>query len=310
MKSILTNCEMKYANKVVIIVCLFFGVLSCSAQQNEERQLKKFYRALMSAHKSPDVSPVNDEPFYKLDEMETSRGVLSGRYCYDTYSSNQLHEMENIFRLYYADNGNTVYALLNDSTQKRLLDFTYVRCGSPHFKIDTTINEVYRSYLQWWDTVKLHGLEYARDAGISPTEYCSYSWHGILGHVPTKTISHKKHGQKHLIDSSPLISYSELKQYIFELLDDDEQVHWFVKQNGLRERYLDQSDRQIVTELGILALLNTEEIMTNLFFFKLSHLPNEGFNTELFLKELNDTQSYYDLKILLEKNHIVVVFRN
>lgn len=145
---------MKYANIVVVIVCLVFCTRTCFAQQNEEKQLEKCYRALVAAHKCPDVSPVNDEPFYKLDEKESSRGALAGQYCYATYSSNQLHEMETIFRLYKADNGSTVYALLNDSTQKRLLDITHVRCGSPHFKMDTSINEVYRSYLQWWDTVK------------------------------------------------------------------------------------------------------------------------------------------------------------
>ena len=215
---------MKYTDKVVVFVCLIVCSLSCFAQQNEEKQLEKCYRALVAAHKRPDVSPVNDEPFYKLDEKETSRGALAGQYCYDTYSSNQLHEMETIFRLYKADNGSTVYALLNDSTQKRLLDITHVRCGSPHFKMDTTINEVYRSYLQWWDTVKWHGLQYVRDAGISPTDYCRFSWHSILGHIPTETISYKKHGQKHLFDSAPLLSYSELKQYLFALLDDDDQV--------------------------------------------------------------------------------------
>ena len=215
---------MKYTDKVVVFVCLIVCSLSCFAQQNEEKQLEKCYRALVAAHKRPDVSPVNDEPFYKLDEKETSRGALAGQYCYDTYSSNQLHEMETIFRLYKSDNGNTVYALLNDSTQRRLLDITHVRCGSPHFRMDTTINEVYRSYLQWWDTVRRHGLQYVRDAGISPTDYCRFSWRSILGHVPTETISYKKHGQKHLFDSAPLISYSELKQYLFALLDDDDQV--------------------------------------------------------------------------------------
>lgn len=301
---------MKYANIVVVIVCLVFCTRTCFAQQNEEKQLEKCYRALVAAHKCPDVSPVNDKPFYKLDEMETSRGALAGQYCYATYSSNQLHEMETIFRLYKADNGSTVYALLNDSTQKRLLDLTYVRCGSPHFKMDTSINEVYRSYLQWWDTVKRHGLQYVRDAGISPTDYCRFSWHSILGHVPTETISYKKRGQKHLFDSAPLLSYSELKQYLFALLDDDDQVRWFVEQHWLRERYPDYSDRQIVTELGILALLNTQGLMIDLFYFKLSPLPDEGFDTELILEELKDTQSYYDLKILLKKHHIAVVLRN
>jgi len=301
---------MKYADKVVVFVCLIVCSLSCFAQQNEEKQLEKCYRALVAAHKRPDVSPVNDKPFYKLDEKETSRGALSGRYCYDTYSSTQLHEMETIFRLYKSDNGNTVYALLDDSTQKRLLDLTYVRCGSPHFRMDTTINEVYRSYLQWWDTVKRHGLQYVRDARISPTDYCRFSWHSILGHIPTETISYKKHGQKLLFDSAPLISYSELKQYLFALLDDDEQVRWFVEQHWLREQYPDYSDRQIVTELGILALLNTEGIMTNLCFFKLVPLSDEEFDTELILEELKETQSYYDLKTLLEKHHIAVVLRN
>lgn len=301
---------MKYANIVVVIVCLFFRVLTCFAQQNEEKQLEKCYRALVAAHKCPDVSPVNDEPFYKLDEEETSRGALAGQYCYDTYSSNQLHEMETIFRLYKSDNGNTVYALLNDSTQRRLLDITHVRCGSPHFRMDTTINEVYRSYLQWWDTVKWHGLQYVRDAGISPTDYCRFSWHSILGHVPTETISYKKHGQKLLFDSAPLISYSELKQCIFALLDDDDQVRWFVEQHWLRERYPDYSDRQIITELGILSLLNTKGLMIDVFYFQLQPLSDERLDSELILKELKDTQSYYDLKTLLEKHHIAVVLRN
>ena len=301
---------MKYANIVVVIVCLFFCAQTCFAQQNEEKQLEKCYRALVAAHKRPDVSPVNDEPFYKLDEKETSRGALAGKYCYDSYSSNQVHEMETIFRLYKADNGSTVYALLDDSTQKRLLDLTYVRCGSPHFKMDTTINEVYRSYLQWWDTVKRHGLQYVRDAGISPTDYCRFSWHSILGHVPTETISYKKHGQKLLFDSAPLISYSELKQCIFALLDDDDQVRWFVEQHWLRERYPDYSDRQIITELGILSLLNTKGLMIDVFYFQLQPLSDERLDSELILKELKDTQSYYDLKTLLEKHHIAVVLRN
>lgn len=301
---------MKYANNIVIIVCMCFRVLTCFAQQNEEKQLEKCYRALVAAHKCPDVSPVNDEPFYKLDEKETSRGALAGQYCYATYSSNQLHEMETIFRLYKADNGSTVYALLNDSTQKRLLDITHVRCGSPHFKMDTTINEVYRSYLQWWDTVKRHGLQYVRDAGISPTDYCRFSWHSILGHVPTETISYKKHGQKLLFDSAPLLSYSELKQCIFALLDDDDQVRWFVEQHWLRERYPDYSDRQIITELGILSLLNTKGLMIDVFYFQLQPLSDERLDSELILKELKDTQSYYDLKTLLEKHHIAVVLRN
>lgn len=301
---------MKYVNIVVIITCLISCALTCFAQQNEGKQLEKCYRALVAAHKRPDVSPVNDKPFYKLDEMETSRGALAGQYCYDTYSSNQLHEMETIFRLYQADNGNTVYALLNDSTQKRLLDITYVRCGSPHFKMDTSINEVYRSYLQWWDTVKLHGLQYVRDAGISPTDYCRFSWHSILGHIPTETISYKKRGQKHTFDSAPLISYSELKQYLFALLDDDEQVRWFVEQHGLRERYPDYSDRQIITELGILSLLNTKGLMIDLFYFQLQPLSDEGLDSELIIKELKDTQSYYDLRTLLEKHHVAVVLRN
>lgn len=300
---------MKYANKIVIIVCLIFCVLTCFAQQNEEKQLEQFYRALTAAHKYPDVSPVNDEPFYKLDEKETYKGALAGNYCYETYSSNQLHEMENIFRLYQADNRNTVYALLNDSTQERLFDFTYVRCGSPHFRMDTTINEVYRSYLQWWNTVKRHGLQYVRDAGISPTDYCRFSWHSILGHIPTKTISYKKHRQKHLFDSAPLISYSELKQCIFELLDDDEQTHWFVEQHGLRERYPDYSDQRIITELGILALLNTEGMMTNLCFFKLLPLSDEEPNFELIKEELKDTHSYYDIKTLLEEHQVVIVLK-
>lgn len=301
---------MKYANIVVVIVCLFFCAQTCFAQQNEEKQLEKCYRALVAAHKCPDVSPVNDEPFYKLDEKETSRGALAGQYCYATYSSNQVHEMETIFRLYKADNGSTVYALLDDSTQKRLLDLTYVRCGSLHFKMDTTINEVYRSYLQWWDTVKRHGLQYVRDAGISPTDYCRFSWHSILGHVPTETISYKKHGQKLLFDSAPLISYSELKQCIFALLDDDDQVRWFVEQHWLRERYPDYSDRQIITELGILSLLNTKGLMIDVFYFQLQPLSDERLDSELILKELKDTQSYYDLKTLLEKHHIAVVLRN
>ena len=301
---------MKYANIVVVIVCLVFCTRTCFAQQNEEKQLEKCYRALVAAHKRPDVSPVNDEPFYKLDEKETSRGALAGQYCYATYSSNQLHEMETIFRLYKADNGSTVYALLNDSTQKRLLDITHVRCGSPHFKMDTTINEVYRSYLQWWDTVKRHGLQYVRDAGISPTDYCRFSWHSILGHIPTETISYKKRGQKHIFDSAPLISYSELKQCIFALLDDDEQVRWFVEQHGLRKQYPDYSDRQIVTELGILSLLNTKGLMIDLSYFQLQPLSDERLDSELIIKELKDTQSYYDLRTLLEKHHIVVVLRN
>lgn len=301
---------MKYVNIVVIITCLISCALTCFAQQNEGKQLEKCYRALVAAHKRPDVSPVNDKPFYKLDEMETSRDALAGQYCYDTYSSNQLHEMETIFRLYQADNGNTVYALLNDSTQKRLLDITYVRCGSPHFKMDTSINEVYRSYLQWWDTVKLHGLQYVRDAGISPTDYCRFSWHSILGHIPTETISYKKRGQKHTFDSAPLISYSELKQYLFALLDDDEQVRWFVEQHGLRERYPDYSDRQIITELGILSLLNTKGLMIDLFYFQLQPLSDERLDSELIIKELKDTQSYYDLRTLLEKHHVAVVLRN
>lgn len=301
---------MKYANIIVVIVCMCFRVLTFFAQQNEEKQLGKCYRALVAAHKHPDVSPVNDVPFYELDGIETSRGALAGRYCHDTYSSNQLHEMEIIFRLYKADDGSTVYALLDDSTQKRLLDLTYVRCGSPHFRMDTTINEVYRSYLQWWDTVKRHGLQYVRDVGISPTDYCRFSWHSILGHIPTETISYKKHKQKLLFDSAPLISYSELKQYLFALLDNDEQVHWFVEQHWLRERHPDYSDRQIIIELGVLSLLNTKGIMTDLCFFKLSPLPDEGFDTELFLEELKGTQSYYDLKTLLEKRHIAVLLRN
>ena len=200
--------------------------------------------------------------------------------------------------------------LLDDSTQKRLLDLTYVRCGSPHFKMDTTINEVYRSYLQWWDTVKWHGLQYVRDAGISPTDYCRFSWHSILGHIPTETISYKKHGQKHLFDSAPLISYSELKQYLFALLDDDDQVRWFVEQHWLRERYPDYSGRQIITELGILSLLNTKGLMIDVFYFQLQPLSDERLDSELILEELKDTQSYYDLKTLLEKHHIAVVLRN
>lgn len=301
---------MKYANIVVVIVCLVFCTRTCFAQQNEEKQLEKCYRALVAAHKCPNVSPVNDEPFYKLDEKETSRGALAGQYCYATYSSNQLHEMETIFRLYKSDNGNTVYALLNDSTQRRLLDITHVRCGSPHFRMDTTINEVYRSYLQWCDTVKRHGLQYVRDAGISPTDYCRFSWHSILGHIPTETISYKKRGQKHIFDSAPLISYSELKQYLFALLDDDEQVRWFVEQHGLRERYPDYSDRQIITELGILSLLNTKGLMIDLFYFQLQPLSDERLDSELIIKDLKDTQSYYDLRTLLEKHHVAVVLRN
>lgn len=282
---------MKYANIVVVIVCLVFCTRTCFAQQNEEKQLEKCYRALVAAHKCPDVSPVNDEPFYKLDEKESSRGALAGQYCYATYSSNQLHEMETIFRLYKADNGSTVYALLNDSTQKRLLDITHVRCGSPHFKMDTTINEVYRSYLQWWDTVKLHGLQYVRDAGISPTDYCRFSWHSILGHVPTETISYKKRGQKHLFDSAPLLSYSELKQYLFALLDDDDQVRWFVEQHLLRERYPDYSDRQIVTELGILALLNTQGLMIDLFYFQLQPLSDKRLNSSSDISKILSSHS-------------------
>lgn len=119
----------------------------------------------------------------------------------------------------------------------------------------------------------------------------------------------QKHGHKQLFDSSPLISYSELKQYIFALLDDDEQVRWFVEQHRLRERYPDYSDRQIVIELGILALLNTEGIMTNLHFFKLSPLSHEGFDTEIFLNELRNTQSYYELKSILGKYQILVVLK-
>jgi hypothetical protein len=93
-------------------------------------------------------------------------------------------------------------------------------------------------------------------------------------------------------------------------LDDDEQVRWFVEQHGLRERYPDYSDRQIITELGILALLNTKGLMIDLFYFQLQPLSDERLDSELIIKELKDTQSYYDLRTLLEKHHIVVVLRN
>ena len=96
---------------------------------------------------------------------------------------------------------------------------------------------------------------------------------------------------------------------ISALLNDDEQVRWFVEQYGLREQYSDYSDRQIITELGILALLNTEGIMTNLCFFKLVPLSNEEFDTDFFLNELRDTQSYYELKSILEKYQILVVLK-
>jgi hypothetical protein len=300
---------MRYANKLIVFVCLFCCSLSCFAQQNEEKQLRKLFRALEIARKHPDVSPVNDVPFYKLGAMETSTGALAGKYCYDIYSSNQLHEMENIFHIYRTDSDNTVYALLSDNTQERLRDFIYVRCGSPHFRTDTSINEIYLSYIQWWDTVKQRGLQYVREAGISPTEYCRFSWHAILGYVSTKTISHKKHKQNLIFDSASLISYSELKKYIFSLLDDEEQVSLFVKQQGLRKRYPDYSDKQIVCELGILSLLNTEELMTDLFFFKLMPLSNEGFNIDLILNELKDTQHYNELKSILEKHQISVVLK-
>jgi hypothetical protein len=300
---------MRYANKLIVFVCLFCCSLSCFAQQNEKKQLRKLFRALETARKHPDVSPMNDVPFYKLGAMETSIGALAGKYCYYIYSSNQLHEMENIFRLYQTDSDNTVYALLTDNTQERLRDFIYVRCGSPHFRTDTIINEIYFSYIQWWNTVKQHGLQYVRDAGIPPTEYCRFSWHAILGHVSTKTISYKKHKQNQIFDSAPLISYSELKKYIFSLLDDEEQVHWFVKQQGLRKLYPDYSDKQIVCELGILSLLNTEELMTDLFFFKLMPLSNKEFKIDLILNELKDTQNYVELKSLLEKYKIAVVIK-
>lgn len=300
---------MRYANKFIVYVCLFCCSLSCFAQQNEEKQLRKLFRALETARKHPDVSPMNDVPFYKLGTMETSRSALAGRYCYDIYSSNQLHEMEKIFRLYRTDSVDTIYALLTDNTQERLWDFSYVRCGSPHFRTDTTINEIYLSYLQWWDTVKQRGLQYVREARISPTEYCRFSWHAILGHVPTKTISYKKHKQIYIFDSAPFISYLELKKYIFSLLDDEEQVRWFVKQHGLRKRYPDYLDKQIVGELGILSLLNTDGLMTDLCFFKLSPLSGGEFNMDLILNELRDTQHYNELKSILEKYQIAVVLK-
>lgn len=298
---------MKYANKFMVLVCLFCCSLSGFAQQNEEKQLRQLFRALETARKCPDVSPVNDVPFYLLDVVETSRGALAGKNCYDTYSSNQLHVMESIFRLYKADGGNAVYALLDDNTQKRFKDFTCARCGAPHFRLDTSINEVYCSYLQWWDMVKLHGLQYVRETGISPTEYCRFSWHSILGHIPTTTISVKKH--KQIFDSAPVISFSELKQHIFALLENEEQVRWFVEQHGLREAYQNISDRQIIVELGILSLLNTEGPMTDLRLFKLMPPSDEGFDTERILKELKDAQNCFELKSILEKHQISVVLK-
>ena len=302
---------MKCITKYLAVIILFLSSVGAFAQQNEEKQLRQLFQQLESARKSAEVSPVNDVPFHQLSSVTCSNRMdaIRAANCIHHYSSKQLHTMAEIFRLYLTDDGKAMFALFNDNTRKRLLDFSEHLCGWPHFETDTAIDEVYRSYLQWWDTVKQHGLPYVRNAGISPTDFCHYSWHSILGHIPVNTIAYKRHGKTHIFEDEPMVFYNQMKLILLELLDDAEQTRCFVDDYALRKRFPDHSDRQIVIELGILSLLNMDGITANVSLFKLLPLNNATIDFEQLLHDMRETTSTFELKTVLEKHHITVVLK-
>lgn len=302
---------MKCIAKYLAAFVLLLSSVGAFAQQNEEKQLRQLFQQLESARKGAEVSTVNDVPFHQLSSVSCSNRLdaIKAANCIHHYSSKQLHTMEEIFRLYLADGGKAMFALFNNNTKERLLDFSEHLCGWPHFETDTVINEVYRSYLQWWDTVKRHGLPYVRSAGISPTDFCHYTWHSILGHIPVNTIAYKTHRKTHIFKDEPLVFYEELKQILLELLDDAEQTRWFVDYYDLRERFPDYSDQHIVIELGILSLLNMDGITSNVSLFKLFPLNNATIDFEQLLRDVRETTSTFELKTVLGKHHIAVVLK-
>ncbi len=303
---------MKLANNIFVLFILIFFSLQCLAQNNAEKELRLLFKELKEAKKKMSVSTVNTIPFHQLSQVKCNSflEVINGSKCYSYFCSKQMQVMEQIYRVYSNEDVNKVYALYGNSTQQRLLDFTVNQCEGDHYvKMDSAIQALYNSYLKWYDLVKQYGLSYVRIHKIPPTEYCDFSWKTICGYVYAKTEFRKIKKKTHYYNIVPVVTYLQIKQIFFSLLESDFQSLLYVKDQQLQNWFPEETPQQIITQIGILTLLNMDGFTPNVLRFKLVSLSNKNFDITSITEELSKTENTLELQTLLNNNNIVVVLR-
>jgi hypothetical protein len=185
--------------------------------------------------------------------------------------------------------------LRDSSTYIKEFDLMVKFCGSDEdlrkiiARDSTMVNDLIKSYQNWFILLNKKGLNYLRKINISPTFQTKYLWMIEKGRVPNSS----KNKMREIIHTSKLMLEDSLYSEIF-----------------IRENFINKDMntwKNIILKFTVLGVLNNFEnynlIYTN-SEIKLGNLNSSNF--DLFINELYNCKSIYDLSYIYSKFKIEI----
>lgn len=240
----------------------------------------------------------NSYKFYSnkyLDSLNTSEFYKSGGGCFSKLYSKKIILLREIFKIFKGIDSNMPILLRDSSTYDKKFDLLVKFCGSDDdfgkiINKDTTmVNNLIKSYQDWFILLNKKGLNYLREFNILPTFQTNYFWTKEKEYVSNSS-------ENRIID---IINTAKL------MLEDSNYSKKFISENNLDKEK--NSWKNIILKCTILGVLNTFD-KYNLIYtnseIKLGNLNSSNF--DLFINELHNCKSIYDLLYIYSKFKIEI----
>lgn len=246
-------------------------------------------------------------PFYESFEFQNFNNLetlKSGATCLEYKQSQRLELLKRIYIFSQNEDTSFAYSLV-DSSDKIINDLRTYNCsgmkkplGGVEAINQKAISEVIYSYQKWYDLVKKNGYSFVQNHRITPTAFTTYKWQKEIGFIYGKQ------------SNSVLLKVGEL------ILKDSEYLNYFIKRQRLKYIYSNKENKEIISELILLSIINNEYVFTSdVLKFKLSYgksktSENISYNLlQQMLTDKVDCSNSSDVYDFLKKNEVSITLK-
>jgi len=278
---------------------------------NKQEQIDACFKALRNASSSEfnkNLNAIESYPFYEpfiyQDIIRTGK-IINAALCTEYCSSVKLSLLKTIYLLFTNEDSSFIYNLV-DGENNIIYDLRKYNCSGMRKEIGTsdTINqaaiiELIKSYYEWYAVVKKGGYIATLEQKIYPTSFSKYKWVKEIGLFQ---------GVK---------TTDEILKAASQIMNDSNYLTYFIKTRRLNRFYSNTNEKDIISELALLAIINKQQpFTTNILRFKLISLniSNKEKAVSNFLQEILKNESkyfdYLQFMDLMKKNELLVVLKN
>jgi len=277
---------------------------------NKQKQIDACFKALRNAGSNEfnkDFKAVEYYPFYEpfvYQNIIRENKIRSAALCTEYKSSVKLSLLKTIYILFTNEDSGFIYNLI-DEKNNIIYDLIQYNCSGMKKKIGTidtinqaAINDLTQSYYEWYGVVKKKGYQMTLEQKIYPTSFSKYKWVKEIGLLQ---------GQK---------TAEEILKVATQIINDNDYLTYFIQSRGLKRFYSKANEQDIISELALLAIINTQPFTINILTFKLISLNVSNKETAVsdFMQEILNNKGknfdYLQIIELMKKNDIVIVLRN